>query len=139
MKLLISIALTLILSVTFSPGSKVVAGDFDILAVTLCDLAKNNGRSKMRKKLKSAKMKLRKVYPTISCAGDDKFSGGSLLRMATAHNAMDSATFLATKAGKNALTTAEHDGKTIIEWTKSQIDSGQADKQEFLDLFQSKI
>ena len=119
--------------------TKTQGADLNLLAQTLCDLAKNNGRSKMRKKLKSAKLKLRSVYTGITCAADEKFEGGSLLRMATAHGAIDSATFLATKAGKGAMAFAEHDGKNIIEWTQGIIDAGQADKQEFLDLYQSKI
>ena len=139
MKKLILIALTLSLVTISTPESETKAGDYNLLALTLCDLAKNNGRSKMRKKLKAAKVKLRKVYTGITCAADDKFNGGSLLRMATAHGAMDSANFLATKAGKDAMSFAEHDGKNIIEWTQSIIDAGQADKQEFLDLYQSKI
>ena len=138
MKLLTMIALTIVLIATPTSFSKVKASDFGLLAQTLCDLAKTNDRSKMRKKLKAAKLRLRSVYTGITCAGDDNFSGGSLLRMATAYGAMESATFLATKAGRNAIAFAEHDGKNIIQWTQSIIEEGQADKQVFLDLYQSK-
>jgi hypothetical protein len=139
MKLLTMIVLTIVLMAAPTSLTKTQGADLDLLAQTLCDLAKNNGRSKMRKKLKAAKLRLRSIYTGITCAGDDKFTGGSLLRMATAHGAIDSANFLATKAGKAALAYAEHDGKNIIEWTQSMIDSGDADKQEFLELYQSKI
>jgi hypothetical protein len=139
MKLLTMIALTVVLMIAPTSFTKTQGADLNLLAQTLCDLAKNNGRSKMRKKLKSAKLRLRSVYTGITCAADDKFNGGSLLRMATAHGSIDSANFLVTKAGKKAMAFTEHDGKNIIQWTQSIIASGQADKQEFLDLFQSKI
>ena len=104
------------------------------LAQNLCEAAKTDDRSGMRKKLKSAKIRLRKIYYGISCGAT-----GSLLRVATKSGSMQAATFIATKIGKKNLAKAEPDGKTIVQWTEALIASGDASKQAFLDLYNSKL
>ena len=65
--------------------------DFLLLATALCDLTKINDRSKIRKKLKRAKMKLRKIYEGITC------DGKTLHAFAIANNADDVVKFYETK------------------------------------------
>jgi len=104
------------------------------LAISLCDFAKADDRTSMRRKLKAAGMKLRAIYPAISCGSE-----GSLLRVATLNNALEAATFLASKAGKKNLTAAESDGKNILEWAEGLVAAGDASKQPFVDLFKDKM
>ena len=102
--------------------------------MSLCEAAKTDNRAAMRKKLKSAKLRLRKIYTGINCGSD-----GSLLRTATSAGAINAATFIATKIGKKNLAAAEQDGKTIVQWTEGLVAAGDASKQAFVDLFNSKM
>ncbi|MBI2381393.1 MAG: DUF3718 domain-containing protein [Gammaproteobacteria bacterium] len=124
------------------PVPALAADDLSRVAATLCEYAKSNDRSGLRKKLDAADLDLRRVYDGIVCAGDGKFEGGSLLRAATAHGAMDSATFIATKIGKNGLNKAEKDGMTIVQWTEKKIGGGdaatKASLQPLLDMYKSE-
>ncbi len=132
-KILLSVIFTVLaLSTTSTP----VKADDDLLrlAVSLCDFAKADDRTSMRRKLKAAGMKLRAIYPAIKCGSD-----GSLLRVATINGAMEAAKFLASKAGKNNLSTAEDDGKNILQWAEGLVASGDASKQPFVDLYKSKM
>jgi len=110
------------------------ADDLIRLAQNLCEAAKTDDRSGMRKKLKSAKIRLRKIYSGISCG-----PMGSLLRVATTSGSMQAATFIATKIVKKNLAAAETDGKTIVQWTEGLVASGDSSKQAFVDLFNSKL
>lgn len=107
------------------------ANDLDRLVLNLCEAAKADDRSGMRKKLKSAKIRLRNIYSDINCG-----PSGSLLRVATSSDSLQAATFIATKIGKKHLAAAESDGQTIIQWTESLGDAG---KQPFIDLYNSKM
>ncbi|MCO7226441.1 DUF3718 domain-containing protein [Pleionea sp. CnH1-48] len=104
------------------------------LATSLCDYAKADDRTSMRRKLKTSGMNLRSLYPAISCG-----SKGSLLRTATHNNAFEAAKFITSRIGKKNLKKPENDGKNILEWTQSLVSSGDAGKQPFVDLFQSKM
>jgi len=111
------------------------AGELLRLAISLCESAKVDDRSGMRKKLKSAKVRLRLIYSGITCG-----STGSLLRVATMSGSLQAATFIATKIGKKKLGAGEEpDGKTIIQWTQSLVLEGDAGKQAFIDLYNSKL
>jgi len=118
---------------SFTPPAKADAALLR-LATSLCEAAKNNDRTGMRKKLRSAKMRLKAIYYGIKCGPE-----GSLLRVATLAGSLDAATFLATKAGKKALTQKEDDGKSLIEFTESLVASGDASKQPFVELYKSKL
>jgi hypothetical protein len=74
----------------------IYSDDFLILATALCDYTKANDRSKIRKKLKHFKMKIRKIYEGITC------DGKTLHQFAIASNAEDVVKFYETKikAGK---------------------------------------
>jgi len=117
---------------SYSPASH--SNDLLRLAKSLCDAAKKDDRGSMRKKLKSAKMRLRQVYAGINCG-----STGSLLRVATKSGSIEAATFIATKIGKKKLAASEADGKTIIQWTEEMVAAGDASKQAFIDLYKSKL
>ena len=104
------------------------------LAQNLCDAAKSDDRTGMRKKLKSMKIRLRQVYSGIQCG-----STGSLLRVATKSGAMQAATFIVTKMKEEALNTPGADGKNIVQWTEGLVSSGDASKQAFVDFYNSKI
>lgn len=125
--------LTLILTSTHSPT--VTAND-DLLrlATSLCEAAKADDRSTMRKKLKSAKLRLRAIYDAISCGAD-----GSILRVAILANAKEAATFVVAGIGEKGLAQPEPDGKTVVQWTEGLVAAGDASKQVFLDLFNSKL
>lgn len=110
--------------VVFAMGTVKADDDLVRLATALCDYAKANDRSMLRKKLKDANLNLRRIYGGLLCAKDDVYSGGTLLRTAVAHNAGDSLEFILSQVGKSATTTPEHDGRTIIEWTE---DAAKAD------------
>lgn len=104
------------------------------LAISLCDFAKTDDRTSMRRKLRAAGMRLRAIYPAIKCGSD-----GSLLRVATVNNAMGAAKFLAAKAGSDAITEPGHDGQNIVKWAEGLVASGDASKQPFVELFKSKM
>jgi len=110
------------------------ANDVERLVLSLCESAKSDDRSSMRKKLTEFKIRLRNIYSDIQCGPD-----GSLLRIATANGALEAATFITTKIDKAALTTPEADGKTIIQFSQELVANGDASKQAFVDLYNSKL
>ncbi len=110
------------------------ANDLQRLAENLCDYAKNNNRASMRKKLKSARMKLKVIYPGLICG-----AGGSLMRVAVTNDAIEAAKFIVTKAGKKGLQVKEKDGKTILEYTEGLVAAGDASKQAYVDMIKSKL
>ncbi len=128
-KSLIALASTFVLLSTVNTPVK---ADDDLLrlAISLCDFAKTDDRTSMRRKLKAAGMRLRAIYPAIKCGPT-----GSLLRVATENNALDAAKFLASKAGDEAFTEVGADGKTLIQWAEGLVAAGDASKQEFVNLF----
>lgn len=127
-----SLTALLMAAATFSPMSQ--ATDVERLVRNLCDAAKSDDRAGMRKRLKTAKMRLRKIYAGVHCGSD-----GSLLRTATSAGALNAATFIATKIGKKNLAAVEKDGKNIVQWTEGLVAGGDASKQAFVDLYNSKM
>ena len=110
------------------------ANDLQRLAENLCDYAKTDNRASMRKKLKSARMRLKAIYPGLICG-----AGGSLMRVAVTNNAESAAKFIATKAGKKGLAAPEKDGKTVLQYTEGLVAAGDASKQVYVDLIKSKL
>ncbi len=127
-----SIALVVFFSAVTPQESK--ANDLQRLAENLCDYAKNNNRASMRKKLKSARIKLKAIYPGLICG-----SGGSLMRVAVTNDSVDAAKFIATKAGKKSLSAAENDGKTVLQFAEGLVAGGDSSKQSYVDLIKSKL
>lgn len=110
----------LLLSV-FSIGlSSVSVADDEMLrlATSLCEYAKGNDRTMLRKKLKDANLNLRQVHGGILCAKDDKYAGGTLLRSAFAHGSTEAIEFILSQIGSAGVTAAEHDGKTILQYAE---------------------
>ncbi len=110
------------------------ASDLQRLAENLCDYAKTDNRASMRKKLKTARMRLKAIYPGLICG-----KGGSLMRVAVTNNAESAAKFIATKAGKKSLAAPEKDGKTVLEYTEGLVAAGDASKQLYVELIKSKL
>ncbi len=122
-----------------SPQSQ--AGELDRVVASLCDYAKTNNRSSMRKKLKQAKLKLRRVYGGITCGAVDGFTGGSLLRVSTYFGAFDAAKFITSKIGKKGVNSTETDRKSILTWTESLVNSGSSkvtNLKDFVNLYKSR-
>jgi|GEM_PF-1360098 len=127
-------AFSVLMMSAFSFSTVTQANDIERLVASLCDAAKADDRAGMRKKLKSAKIRLRNIYAGVSCGPD-----GSLLRVATSAGALDAATFIATKIGSKYLSAPEPDGKNIVQWTEGLVAAGDSSKQAFVDLFNSKM
>lgn len=89
-----SIRIVLFLTIFLSPvlyTRPVASDEFMVLATALCDYTKANDRTQIRKKLKRAKMKLRKIYSGITC--NEK----TLHQFAVDNNADDVVKFYETK------------------------------------------
>lgn len=110
------------------------ASDLQRLAENLCEYAKTDNRSSMRKKLKTANLRLKAIYPNLLCGVE-----GTLMRVAIANDSMSAAKFIASKAGKKSLAIVENDGKTVLEFTQNLVASGDATKQQYVDLIKAKI
>lgn len=141
MKSVVSVTiLTLMLSI-YTPTRLHAASEAERLVASLCDYAKGNDRSLMRKKLKQAHLKLRRIYGGVKCGPREGFSGGSLLRLATFFNAFKSAKYITQLIGAAAVTKPEKDGQTILQWTQALAASDAskaADLKQFIDLYASK-
>lgn len=117
------------------------ASEAQRLISSLCDYAKGNNRSSMRKKLKQAHIKLRRIYGGVNCGAKEGFSGGSLLRISTYFGAFKSAKYITQLIGGKAVGKTEKDGQTILQWTQALAasDAEKAEKlQQFIELYQSK-
>ncbi len=105
----------------------------------LCEYTKVNDRSSLRSKLDDAGIDLRHSYDDIKCGG----SGDSLLRVAAANGAVDSATFIISKVGKRAISDAGKDGANVIQWAQKKADAADAATKTkikaVIDLMQSKM
>lgn len=134
MKKIVSAVFTFALILSVTPSTSHANDDLLRLAISLCDFAKADDRTSMRRKLKAAGMKLRAIYPAIRCG-----STGSLLRVATENNAMEAAKFLASKVSDSAFTEPEEDGKNLVQWAEGLVAAGDASKQQFVDLFKDKM
>lgn len=119
-----------------------VADDITRVAAALCDYAKQNNRSAMRKKLSQTRISLKRVFGGIGCGASDGFPGGDLLRTATYFGSFRTAKFIALKLGKNGLKTPAQDGKNILQWTEElQANGGgkAGDLSKFIEFYKSKM
>ncbi|WP_196140576.1 DUF3718 domain-containing protein [Aliikangiella sp. G2MR2-5] len=132
---LVKVSTTFLFSLSIlSFSAATQANDVERLVMSLCEAAKADDRSGMRKKLKTARLRLRNIYSGINCGPE-----GSLLRVATSSGSLDAATFIATKIGKENLSAAESDGKNILQYAQDLVSAGDASKQAFVDLYTSKM
>ena len=119
----------------------VKADDMDIVVQSLCDYAKTDNRSQLRKKIKQTRLQLNNVYGGIVCGSDGNFPGGSLLKMATFHGALDAVKYIASQISSSAITSPEADGVTILDWSKALIakdPSKAASVQPIIDYYEGK-
>lgn len=129
-----AIGTALVVGLLSVPSQQVQANDVQRLAENLCQYAKVDNRSGMRKKLKSSGMRLKALYPGLICG-----KGGTLMRVAIANDAMSAAKFIASKAGKKSLAMVETDGNTILQYTENLVAGGDSSKQPFVDLIKGKL
>lgn len=118
----------------FSVPQPVEANELQRLAENLCKYAKTDDRSKMRKKLKVARVRLKEIYPGLICG-----TAGSLMRVAIANDALNAAKFIASKAGKSGLSGVEKDGKTALQFTEALVGAGDASKQAFVEIILARL
>jgi ribosomal protein L17 len=132
--LVIKSALTVgLLSFVLISPTQAKADSIQRLAENLCEYAKTDNRSNMRKKLKVARLKLKEIYPGLTCGKD-----GSLMRVAVSNDSLNAAKFIASKAGKKGLANVEKDGKTALQFTEGLVTAGDSTKQPFVDVIQAK-
>ena len=88
MKLVTSvlISLTMLVSLSFAPKAK--ASDINSLLAGICENVASDNKSRFRKKLKEAGVKLRNIYDGISCGGMN------LVRYAMSNNADKTGAFI---------------------------------------------
>ena len=128
------VAVAVALSFTGMTSQTAQANDLQRLAENLCEYAKTDNRSSMRKKLKGLSMNLKAIYPGLICG-----KGGTLMRVAVANDAMNAAKFIASKAGKKSLRIVENDGKSVLQFTENLVAGGDASKQAFVELIKAKL
>jgi hypothetical protein len=80
----------------------------DQLAASLCDYVAADDKSRLRKKMKETRIKLRNVFSGISCGGNN------LLRHAMANNAEGTGKFIVKKLPKSTLASGGD-----VEWAGS--------------------
>lgn len=69
MKFLASCAIIVVLALNASYSPKVQANDLGALLAGICDTVESDNKSRFRKKLKDARVKLRNIYDGVTCGG----------------------------------------------------------------------
>ncbi|MCG7536293.1 DUF3718 domain-containing protein [Pseudoalteromonas rubra] len=87
----------------------------DQLAVSLCEYIAADDKRRIRSTLKSSRVKIRNVYDSVQC------NGNNMLRHAIANNAVDAGEFIVKSLPKSAL----EDGADIA-WAESNGHGGSA-------------
>ncbi|WP_144395560.1 DUF3718 domain-containing protein [Pleionea sediminis] len=116
---LFSLCIVTLFSVNVSANSTI-----DRLTESMCDYVKSDDRSNIRKKLRSANLKLRHTYAGFVCQPEGDFPGGSLLRTATFYGATEVSSFLIKKMSRDDFQLEEHDGVKTSVWMKEALASG---------------
>lgn len=120
-----SLALVAILAFNVVIGVKPAKANQQLVA-SICDYVATDQKSRLRKKLKESRVKLRNIYSSISC------NGMSLIRFAVDKNSVDIGVFIVKKIPASKLSSfgdvawAEangHAGSEIIAKLKSRIGS----------------
>lgn len=88
MKLVTSLLISLALAISLSYTPKAQAADVNSLLAGICENVASDNKSRFRKKLKEAGVKLRNIYDGISCGGMN------LVRYAMSNNAQKTGTFI---------------------------------------------
>lgn len=87
---------------------------------SVCQYTAQDDKSRVRKALKNASLRLRDIYVGFEC------NGQSLLRFAMSKNAHETGEFIAKKLSKKILSAPEKDGQTILDWANANGHGGSA-------------
>ncbi|GGA67855.1 hypothetical protein GCM10011369_06940 [Neiella marina] len=96
------------------------AASVDQVLTSVCEYTAQNDKSRVRKALKNASLRLRDIYDGFEC------NGMSLLRFAMDKNAHETGEFIAKKLSKKILSAPEKDGQTITQWAEANGHGGSA-------------
>lgn len=107
-----SFAISIVAVALFSPTN---VNANEQLAASLCDYVAANDKSRIRKKLKESRAKLRNIYDGISCGGN------TLIRHAVSNNADEAGIFIVKKLPKSQLAQSGD-----VAWADSNGHSGSA-------------
>ncbi|MGX9461754.1 DUF3718 domain-containing protein [Shewanella sp. A14] len=108
---LLPVAIAALIAASFVSAPAIA--DTEQLVANICDYVKSDDKSRLRKKMKESRVKLRNIYTGISC------DGSSLLRTAYKSNAADVGEFIAKRLPTSDLAAPEADGKTILDWASA--------------------
>ncbi len=84
------------------------------LAESLCGYIAADDASRLRKKLRDNKLRLRNIYDAVLC------EGSSMLKFALERGANDAGEFIARKVAPQTLESAGPDGWIILQWAEKQ-------------------
>ncbi|QTH65137.1 DUF3718 domain-containing protein [Psychrosphaera ytuae] len=107
MKLLVSLLSTVLVVSALSTSAPAQADVASFLA-GVCDNVATDNKSRFRKKLKNAGVKLRNIYDGVTCGGDN------LIRYAMQKNAESVGVFMVKR-----LPSSHFDGSGDLEWAKA--------------------
>ncbi len=122
--------------------TRAVDDDIVRLATALCDYAKHDNRTAMRKRLMQSRLDLGRIFDGIRCPAKDGFEGGDVLRTATYFGAFRTARFIVLKIGTDGLRQRAEDGKNVLQWTEALAASGggkAGDLTPFIELYRSRM
>ncbi|USD37942.1 MULTISPECIES: DUF3718 domain-containing protein [Ferrimonas] len=85
----------------------------DQLIANICQYVQADNKSRLRKKLKESRIKVRTIYDGIKCNGE------SMIRSAMTNNADGVGVFLVKKLSAAQLKAKEQDGQSVLEWASA--------------------
>ncbi|MBW8192315.1 DUF3718 domain-containing protein [Neiella marina] len=115
-----ALAVSAVLSVSMISLPSANANSVEQALTSVCEYTAQNDKSRVRKALKNASLRLRDIYVGFEC------NGLSLLRFAMSKNADDTGEFIAKKLSKKILSAPEKDGQTILDWANANGHGGSA-------------
>jgi len=110
MKKVLNVTLALALVGGLFVPQQVIAAD---VGQAICGYVASDHKSRLRDQLRANKIKLKKIYKTMSC------NDSSLLRFAMLNDADKAGAFIAKRLSVSILSKAEADGKTVLEWASA--------------------
>ncbi|TKB50924.1 DUF3718 domain-containing protein [Ferrimonas aestuarii] len=83
------------------------------LIANICQYVQADNKSRLRKKLKESRVKVRAIYSGVKCNGE------SMVRSAMTNNADGVGVFLVKKLSVTQLQEKEGDGMSLLEWASA--------------------